>query len=233
MTLSFQRTIAFLFLLLGLALAAYIFRLDNTLMIGDSFGYDPGSKIIPAAAVLVFVVFATIDFIAENKTAHSETSKPIAWKTLVVYLGLMGGVILAFVEIGYILTAGTMIYLMLVVNSSNSSSTRSKSSLVAGIPILFAGLVATYTFVRKIIRSLFSYARELDMYVLREPFLQALVVLVALVGLFGIIHWGANKWQRNSQRYRFVMLSITTTMLIYVVFRLFFLVQLPPGWLNW
>ncbi|WFE75797.1 tripartite tricarboxylate transporter TctB family protein [Roseinatronobacter sp. S2] len=216
--------------LIGFALVwlGYAWSLPSEGMIGDRFGYDPGSRFLPVAAGIVLAAALLGDLLRRwpLMPAPVQTGPVLAHVVaLIVYL-------IAFRPLGFVLSTAFVLFGLIALNQRHMGQPFRLWPFVCAMAAVAVGSVAMFTAVRWVIRSCFALARTHDLPILREPAVQAGLATVAVVMAMGMMIWVCRRW-RHLQYVAAVQVAIGTTFAIYLLFRQLFLIQLPPGILNW
>ncbi|MGY6704585.1 hypothetical protein [Roseinatronobacter sp.] len=216
--------------LIGFALVwlGYAWSLPSEGMIGDRFGYDPGSRFLPVAAGIVLAAALLGDLLRRwpLMPVPVQTGPVLAHVvTLIVYL-------IAFRPLGFVLSTAFVLFGLIALNQRHMGQLFRLWPFVCAMAAVALGSVAVFTAVRWVIRTCFALARTHDLPILREPAVQAGLATVAVVMAMGMMIWACRRW-RHLQYVAAVQVAIGTTFAIYLLFRQLFLIQLPPGILNW
>ncbi|MTI18134.1 hypothetical protein E1162_12880 [Rhodobacteraceae bacterium RKSG542] len=212
---------------------AFALGMPSTSMIGDSFGYDPGSAVVPVGAALVFAACALWSFFKSLKE-KGEGGLPANARTL-IFLNVVLSIVFiaAFRHVGFLLSTGVILYVLIWLNLRAISEASSPIRAVVWGLVTTGYLVAMYSVSRLIIKTMFKLARTHGYYELRDPFYQALAVVGVFPLLFIAVGYLLPKLGATRQEVTLIQTSVGTTLSVYVLFRLIFLVQLPQGLLFW
>lgn len=216
--------------LIGFALIwlGYAWTLPSEGMIGDRFGYDPGSRFLPVAAGVVLAAALLGDLLRRWPAlpAAIQTGPVVAHVViLIVYL-------IAFRPLGFVLSTALVLFGLIVLNQRHMGQPFRLWPFVGAAAALVAGSVAMFSGVRWVIRTCFALARTHGLPMLREPAVQAGLATLVVVVALGLMIWISRRW-RHLPHVAAVQVAIGTTFAIYLMFRQLFLIQLPPGILNW
>lgn len=228
MKIAFRQAVALGFLLLSLIYVAFILSLESTTMIGDDFGYDPGSRVIPLVAGAVMAM-VSLHLVIQERSAPAPEAVRSRFFLLLANVGLSIAFIALFRPVGYLLSTGVMMFCLSYLNLREVDKRVPVSAALPWLAFTAGFLVFLYFVSRAVVKACFALARAFQDDFFREPFVQALAVIVVLVPLFAAVGFAL---RRLSFDRRFILLaqtSVGTTMTIYVVFRQMFLVHLPKG----
>lgn len=215
--------VVFAFAWLGYALS-----LPNVGMIGDRFGYDPGSRFLPLAAGVVLLVALVADLIRNwpaSKTAVHMGPIVGSVLALVIYLAL-------FRPLGFVLSTSIVMLCLITLNQRDIGKGPGLVPFLTALVAVTAGSVALFALVRRVVRACFELARTHDLPILREPAIQAAIVGALVLIVLIALALFCRRW-RHVPLVTAAQTSIGLTFAVYVVFRQLFLVQLPAGLLNW
>lgn len=212
---------------------AFTLSLETERMIGDAFGYDPGSRVMPLLAALILAVTAAIEMARARHREAPPAGKGGEAKLVLANIALAVLLIAAFRPAGFLPATCLVLYLLIALNLRSGGTPLTAGRILLGAVASLGCTVALYTVLRGVVRLCFLLARELPLALLREPVLQAvavsLVVAVALVLAWRLL----SRLPRLSDMVPPVLTAVGGTLAIYVVFRLLFLVRLPQGLLTW
>jgi hypothetical protein len=234
MKLTIQNVLPLGLLVVAAGYIAFSLSLPNERMIGDAFGYDPGGRVIQITAAAILAATALWELIRHwsGQGAPQGTGKtPVG--LLLAHILLIMLFIALFRPVGFILATSLTLYIMIALNLRSAGTQLSSAPIVAGLIGCAAYAVVLYSVLRGVVRLCFIVARQYSMPALREPSIQAIVVaavlaLTLLVG--GVI---LPRLTRQPVLTALLQSAVGITLIVYVVFRLLFLVQLPAGLLTW
>lgn len=234
MKLSIQSILPIGLLVFAAGYIAFVYSQPNQRMAGDSFGYDPGGQLMPLAAAAVLVATALWELMrnwSHREDRSGQETAPL-W-LLFTNLALIVAFIALFRPLGFILTTSLMLYVMIALNLRSAGQQLDVRQLVAGFAGCAAYAVALYSLIRGVVRLCFIGAREYGLVFLREPTVQAILIMAVLsLALLaaGVI---LPRLTRHKVLTAILQSTVGITLAVYVIFRLLFLVQLPAGLLTW
>ena len=240
----------------------YSLTLEQRRMIGDEAGHDPGSRALPLGSGLVMLIAGIYDLGKRLRTPKKqeriEVSRPeggLFWGTVVgciLYLLLLEGV-------GFLILTTLFLYLLFFFYSKeaekgkgaeNTTKTRQegeeskgrgaekdKSDTPTGLAagVLACVLVALcYIAGRIVSRELFYWGRSMGSPVLASRTVSVLVFLLMSGSIYlGALLFGRRIpfWKERSVKWS-MALSVGTTLILFIVFRMIFRVVLPLGILD-
>lgn len=211
--------------------AGFTLSLETERMIGDAFGYDPGSRLVPLLTAGVLGIAMLVEMGRALRREPSGAGSDATWLVLaniaigIVFIG-------AFRYLGFLLTTAASLFMLIALNLRAAEPER-RTQPFLGLALTLVYAVAAYSAIRGVVRLCFALSREFELPLFREPALQATMavatsIIVLFVGRFLIRRVPAARNFATA-----VQVSVGVTLAIYVVFRLFFLVQLPQGVVWW
>lgn len=216
--------------LIGFALIwlGYAWTLPSEGMIGDRFGYDPGSRFLPVAAGVVLAAALLGDLLRRCPAR----SVPVQTGPVVAHVVILIFYLIAYRPLGFVLSTALVLFGLIALNQRHLGQPFRLWHFLAAVAAVVAGAVALFSVIRWVIRTCLALARTHGLSVLREPAVQAGLAALIVVVALGLMIWICRRW-RHLPHVAAVQVSIGTTFAIYLMFRQLFLIQLPPGVLNW
>lgn len=222
------------FFMFSIGYLAFIVSSDSSTMIGDIYGYDPGGQAIPLISTVILAIAALWTLVTEIKACGTRPPLRFAPIWLIVANIAISLVFIAvFRPVGFLIVTCLAMHWLIYLNLRAAEG--KTASLMAAFWWMWASLfylIVMYAVLRGIIKTTFWLARTHGMLIMREPALQVGIVSIALLVLFLVTGKLFRKHARDLEMVNVVQTSIGTTLSIYVVFRLLFLVQLPMGILT-
>lgn len=222
----------FCFFLFSISYLAFILSLGSTTMIGDNYNYDPGGSIVPVTATIILgltALWLMITHRSQENGDKTETSVGLILCNITISIIFIS----IFRPVGFILSTGIVLYILILLNLWAEKREITKKSGVAWLSFTVVYLVVMYSVLRGLIKMSFWLARHYGWTIFREPAMQAGLVALTLALLVYLIGRMLKRVHRSSYIVAMIQTSVATTLSIYVVFRLMFLVQLPTGLLKW
>jgi len=220
------------FFLFSIGYLAFILSLDSTVMIGDTYGYDPGGAVVPASAAVLLGLAALWQLVTQHPVANEDRTKaPVG--LLLSNIAISAVFIAVFRYAGFLLSTGIALHLLIQLNLWTENGRQDLKNGAAGLAITILYLTVMYAVLRGMIKMLFWLARNFDLPFFREPALQAGLGVLVLAGLIYIVGRLLARIYRTPGTVALIQTSVGTSLAIYVIFRLLFLVQLPAGLLAW
>ncbi|MBR3372294.1 MAG: tripartite tricarboxylate transporter TctB family protein [Rhodobacteraceae bacterium] len=221
--------------LIGFALIwlGYAWTLPSEGMIGDRFGYDPGSRFLPVAAGVVLAAALLGDVVRRWPARPvSGLAGPVQTGPVLAHVAILILYLIAFRPLGFVLSTALVLFGLIALNQRHMGQPFRLWPFLGAVAAVVAGSVAVFSALRWVIRTCFALARTHGLPILREPAVQTGLATLIVVGTLGLMVWICRRW-RHLPHVAAVQVAIGTTFAIYLMFRQLFLIQLPPGILNW
>jgi hypothetical protein len=229
--MSFRQGLAVGCLGAALLYVAFILSLDPSHMTGDVYGYDPGTKALPLLAGLV-MAGASLHLAVRER--HAPALGWLEPRGLVLAnLGLSVLFIVLFRHVGFIPMTGSLMFALLILNVRETGAAAAWGSVARWFALTMAELVLLFSMARGIVHLCYTAYHAAGWETLRDPFVQAAIETAVLVPVFvacGLLlrrRCGSSPFLTVSQT------TVGTTIGIFLVFKEYFLVQLPKGLLFW
>ena len=232
MGFSLRRLVPLAFLATALGYIAFVISLGSSTMIGDVYSYDPGGQIVPLLAGIVLAA-ASLRLVISERAAAKPESDQMGRHLVLANIGLSILFIALFRPLGFVISTGLMMFLLIYLNARAVETKVSARSAFWWLALTMVYLISLYSVSRGVVKSLFALARTYQSDLFREPFLQAIAVMAILIPLILVVGLVLKRFSSSSPFTVIVQTSVATTMGIYVIFRQLFLVQLPAGVLSW
>lgn len=226
--------VAFGLFVFALLYCAFTLSLPVERMLGDSFGYDPGSRSIPLLATLILMAAALFEMV---KAVRRSGGAPDADRRLaaLVLANIACSVFLiaGFRPLGFLVATSLTLYALIALNLRAAGAVLPLGRAAAGAAAALVWVLVLYSLLRGVVRLSFVLARSHDMPTLREPVVQGSAATLVVAAMLFL---GGRVLARSGERVGPPVLIQTvagSTLGIYIVFRLFFLIQLPKGVVTW
>ncbi|MFV0333262.1 MAG: hypothetical protein ACK5JR_04235 [Tropicimonas sp.] len=218
--------------LFALFYIAFTLSLETGRMIGDTFGYDPGSRLVPLLCAGLLGLVMLVEMGRARRMARPRAGEDAAW--LVVLNIVVAVVFIAtFRYLGYLLATAATLFVLIACNLRAVGAGWRAPAFFKGLVLTLAYAVLAYSAIRFVVKTCFRLAREMQMPLLRDPTLQAGLATAILVLVLVAVHLLARRVGPIRDVWVPVQISVGVTMTVFVIFRLFFLVQLPRGVIWW
>lgn len=211
----------------------YVMSSADTTLLADTVGGDPGGKVLPMTMALFLFfgfLYLTLKERPEEKGINSEVRK-----LFLTTLSLSAVYVVFIRHIGFILLSAGLLYTLEYIFTTIDEVRDKKKAVIGGLRTA-ALITGAYFIMRTITRSFMSLGRtgafpKIFASSAFEACISILYVALLTIGLNKIVYGKL----RSSGMKRIAdasLLTIATVLLLYVVFKQFFSVNLAPGILN-
>ena len=211
----------------------YVIMSEDTILAADAIGGDPGGKILPAfMALFMFLGFL---YLTLKEKPDGEPMDPGTKKLFFITLVMSVLYVLLIRHIGFIILSTILLYGLEYIYTTVDEK-RNVKELLGGGAITIAITTVVFIIMRTITKTLMSLGRDgaLPSIFTVATFEAAIsAVFVILVAVF------VNKTLFKTMKVKGLnrassagILTLTTVLLLYIVFKQFFSVNLAPGILD-
>ncbi len=211
----------------------YVIMSEDTILAADAIGGDPGGKILPAfMALFMFLGFL---YLTLKEKPDGEPMDPGTKKLFFITLVMSVLYVLLIRHIGFIILSTILLYGLEYIYTTVDEKRNAKEVLGGGA-ITIAITTVIFIIMRTITKTLMSLGRDgaLTSIFTVATFEAAIsAVFVILVAVF------VNKTLFKTMKVKGLnrassagILTLTTVLLLYIVFKQFFSVNLAPGILD-
>ena len=211
----------------------YVISSEDTTLVADAVGGDPGGKLIPsiiAVFLLLGFLYITIKERPDGKKMEKETAVLL---TVTFVLALL--YVLLSKTIGFVILTSIVLYTLEYLYSTIGEK-RKPISAIAGSVGTVAITSALYTFMRLLTKTLGRKSRSGALpSIFTSSTVLAVVSIVFVLLLIVILYFTLHKFLKKKGFIRIAnsgLITFSTVLLLFVVFKQFFLVALAPGLLN-
>ncbi len=227
------------FMILSVLYFIFVVTSEQSKMIGDELGGDPGSMLLPLILSVGMFILSAFIFFTEKETKQEVLSKQqlqLLFFTLVLCIVY----VLTYRQIGFILNS-TILLFLLTYNFSNQNAQKNIKSVALGLLATLFGMLLVYTIGREISSLLFSLARSTKIVWIGSSFtvFSANILVLALVFL-GLKALSSRILRKKIEKAPYIrtmhicaFVTIATVELLFLIFRQLFLVNLSAGLINW
>lgn len=214
----------------------YVISLGNTKMIGDEIGGDPGGMILPLFIAIFMLSGFSYLAITERSKSKAEKSKS---ETITFYLTVLIAILYVALHsvLGFVLSSSLVLYTLTVLYLSIGKEKLKVWIHAVGLVSAEAATVLVYTAFRLMTRNFLKLGRvgKLPSIFGNSNFTAFLSLIVLLISSLILIFTVGKVSKDKSWRrlYTSGLISIISTLFLYIVFRQFFLVTLVPGIITW
>lgn len=232
MKLKFK-VMPFILMILSAIYVLYVLSSEDTVLLADSVGGDPGGKILPLImGVFMFFGFLYITIKERPNEIHMNAkTKQLFYITLLLSISY----VFFIRHVGFIIMSTILLFSLEYIYATIDENRNIKHLLYGGLGTLLT-TSSLYFIMRMISRNLMRLGRNgLIPEMFSSPILQA-VISILYVTLVTIL---LNKTVCQKLRAKGLkeisnsgLLTVATVLFLFVVFKQFFSVNLAPGLLN-
>ena len=211
----------------------YVISSEDTTLVADAVGGDPGGKLIPSIiAVFLFLGFLYIT-IKERPDGKKMEKESFVLFAVTFVLALL--YVLLTKTIGFVILTTIVLYTLEYLYSTIGEKRKPLSAILGGVGTL-AITAIVYTLMRLLTKTLGRMARAGSLpSAFASSTLNAVISIVFVLVFIIILYFTLHKLLKKKDLKRVGdagLITFSTVLLLYVVFKQFFLVALAPGLLN-
>ena len=211
----------------------YVISSEDTTLVADAVGGDPGGKLIPSIiAVFLFLGFLYIT-IKERPDGKKMEKESFVLFAVTFVLALL--YVLLTKTIGFVILTTIVLYTLEYLYSTIGEKRKPLSAILGGVGTL-AITAIVYTLMRLLTKTLGRMARAGSLpSAFTSSTLNAVISVVFVLVFIIILYFTLHKLLKKKDLKRVGdagLITFSTVLLLYVVFKQFFLVALAPGLLN-
>lgn len=211
----------------------YVISSEDTTLVADAVGGDPGGKLIPSIiAVFLFLGFLYIT-IKERPDGKKMEKESFVLFAVTFVLALL--YVLLTKTIGFVILTTIVLYSLEYLYSTIGEKRKPLSAILGGVGTL-AITAIVYTLMRLLTKTLGRMARAGSLpSAFTSSTLNAVISIVFVLVFIIILYFTLHKLLKKKDLKRVGdagLITFSTVLLLYVVFKQFFLVALAPGLLN-
>ena len=211
----------------------YVISSEDTTLVADAVGGDPGGKLIPSIiAVFLFLGFLYIT-IKERPDGKKMEKESFVLFAVTFVLALL--YVLLTKTIGFVILTTIVLYTLEYLYSTIGEKRKPLSAILGGVGTL-AITAIVYTLMRLLTKTLGRMARTGSLpSAFTSSTLNAVISVVFVLVFIIILYFTLHKLLKKKDLKRVGdagLITFSTVLLLYVVFKQFFLVALAPGLLN-
>ncbi len=211
----------------------YVISSEDTTLVADAVGGDPGGKLIPSIiAVFLFLGFLYIT-IKERPDGKKMEKESFVLFAVTFVLALL--YVLLTRTIGFVILTTIVLYTLEYLYSTIGEKRKPLSAILGGVGTL-AITAIVYTLMRLLTKTLGRMARAGSLpSAFTSSTLNAVISVVFVLVFIILLYFTLHKLLKKKDLKRVGdagLITFSTVLLLYVVFKQFFLVALAPGLLN-
>lgn len=211
----------------------YVIMSEDTILAADAIGGDPGGKILPAfMALFMFLGFL---YLTLKEKPDGEPMDPGTKKLFFITLVMSVLYVLLIRHIGFIILSTILLYGLEYIYTTVDEK-RNAKELLGGGAITIAITTVVFIIMRTITKTLMSLGRDgalpsIFTVATFEAAISAVFVILAAVFVNKTL-FKTMKVKGLNRASSAGILTLTTVLLLYIVFKQFFSVNLAPGILD-
>ena len=211
----------------------YVIMSEDTILAADAIGGDPGGKILPAfMALFMFLGFL---YLTLKEKPDGEPMDPGTKKLFFITLVMSVLYVLLIRHIGFIILSTILLYGLEYIYTTVDEKRNAKEVLGGGA-ITIAITTVVFIIMRTITKTLMSLGRDgalpsIFTVATFEAAISAVFVILAAVFVNKTL-FKTMKAKGLNRASSAGILTLTTVLLLYIVFKQFFSVNLAPGILD-
>lgn len=212
----------------------YIVSSESTTLVADAVGGDPGGKLLPV--VIAIFLIAGFLFITLKERPTGEKMSKESFSLFIITLGAAILYILLTKTIGFIILSTILLYSLEYVYTTIGEKRNPLEAIIGGLVTIFS-TVGFYTLMKFMSKGLARMSRKGVIPALfgNSTFIAVIclgyvLIIVTLLSLTLRKFLSAKKLNRSGNA---GIITLAIVLIIYVVFKQFFLVGLAPGLLNY
>lgn len=237
-----HKPVPVVFMVISVLYFIYVVNMGSSTMIGDEIGGDPGGMLLPLVLSIFMFISSVVIFFTDKKDVNLEAEKQNVEHRLfilTVFVAIL--YVVAMRPLGFILTTVLLIFTLTYFYLMGSVHRKDLGVWALGSVSSIAVLLIIYSIGRKITRSLLISVRLKSIpQWMGNPAVTVSLVLLIVVIWFIVFSKIGKKWFKSGvaktshvNAFKAGMLAVTTTELVYLIFRQMFLVELVRGLINW
>ena len=229
--MPYRRALPFGFFVTSLVYLGFMLSAESSHMVGDDFGYDPGSRALPLLAGGLLAVVSLRLFIRER---GAVADAPRQGRNLFVANVVLAVLFIAvFRPLGFVLTTGLFMFALIALNYREAGDSLETARVAKWLAYSVGLLVLLFSIARGVVKACFALFHATQWESLRDPFVQASLEIAVVVPIFIAIGLVVRRRSGSSLYLTMSQTAVGTTMGVFILFRELFLVQLPKGVLFW
>ena len=211
----------------------YVISSEDTTLVADAVGGDPGGKLIPTI-IAVFLVLGFLYITIKERPGSEKMEKETMVLLCTTFILALLYVLLTK-SIGFIILTTLVLYTLEYMYSTIGEKRKPVSALIGGVGTLTI-TVAVYTVMRLVTKTLSRMARKGSLpSFFSSSTVNAVISLVFVMVFIIILYFTLYKLMRRKNYSKVAssgLITFSTVLFLFIVFKQFFLVALAPGLLN-
>ena len=208
----------------------YVFSGENTTLVADPYGGDPGSKILPLVmGIFLFVGFLYITVTERPDGKHTDKG------TVALFLLTLGLSVLYVIflrKIGFVILSVVLLYTLEYIYTTIGEERQIKAAVIGGICTL-AVTCGVYMLFRYVTKLLMRLARAGTIPAAFKSSVPNGIVSTVIVVVFTLLFVKFCPGKKYPRIIGAGIITFATVLLLYVIFKQFFSVAMAPGLLNY
>ena len=208
----------------------YVFSGENTTLVADPYGGDPGSKVLP----MVMGMFLFIGFLYITITGRPDgkTTDKGTLQLFLLTLGVSVGYVVLLRRIGFVILTVIVLYTLEYIYTTIGEKRDVKAALLGGIGTLGV-TCGVYMLFRYVTKTMMRLARAGTVPAAFKSSVPNGVISCLIVVLFTLLLVKLKPLKKYGRIRNAGIITFATVLLLYVIFKQFFSVAMAPGILDY
>ncbi len=208
----------------------YVISGENTTLVADPYGGDPGSKILPL--VMGIFLFAGFLYITLTERPDGKHTDKGTVKLFLLTLGLSVLYVVFLRKIGFVILSVLLLYTLEYVYTTIGEERQIKAAVIGGVCTM-AATCGVYMLFRYVTKLLMRLARAGTIPAAFKTSVPNGVVSCVIVVLFTLLFAKFAPRKKYPRITNAGIITFATVLLLYVIFKQFFSVAMAPGLLDY
>lgn len=208
----------------------YVISGENTTLVADPYGGDPGSKILPL--VMGIFLFAGFLYITLTERPDGKHTDKGTVRLFLLTLGLSVLYVVFLRKIGFVILSVLLLYTLEYVYTTIGEERQIRTAVIGGVCTM-AATCGVYMLFRYVTKLLMRLARAGTIPAAFKTSVPNGVVSGVIVVLFTLLFVKIAPRKRYPRITNAGIITFATVLLLYVIFKQFFSVAMAPGLLDY
>lgn len=212
----------------------YVINSENTTLVADPYGGDPGGKVLPLVmGIFLFLGFLYITLTERPDGKHTD---PETICLFVITFGLSVLYTLLLKKIGFVILSVIVLYALEYIYTTIGEKRNIKSAVLGGL-ITLAGSCGVYMLFRWVTKTLMRLARNKVIPVAFKSSVTtgtiSCVIVILFTVLFSKLVCAPLKKNGHGRVANAGIITFASVLLLYIIFKQFFAVSMATGLLDY